>query len=420
MLTADIPLPNRSATVVTRALLEHVIQHYSSPILIISDNAREFTGTEMKDFCRIFDIKRHNNTDYSPELSCYIERYHAWQGACLTIVTSRFKTDWDLYLPLVSLAYRTTIHASTGFTPFEVLRGYEPRMPYDSWCTWGDNKERNTNVSELQRRMREIYEAVKKAHDKAVSRNLNAREKKFRDVDFEPGDLVLKYAPKSAEVLPKDIPLKKKMMDRWSLPQVIVAKGDNGLFVVRDINGKLSNVRADAMRKYRFFRDGLPSLPPRRKFTAEERKERNKAAKKKKVPDAKIDDMICFPMEMSKGKGPGFGIGRVIEIASDGSYNAQFYSNDTESLYGTFRPCWLDSTKKWYCGEKRSNKDNPLTTAEYYPSRLRQRLFAAVGFQLMEDDKLPQSVMNAMSEHPDYQWSLRNYDDDEHSDVESL
>ena len=102
----------------------------------MSDGAKEFVGQTLKDFCTIFDIRHQVNPAYSPSLACYVERYHAWQNACLTIVTSRYKTSWDLVLPLVTLSYSTTVQASIGHTPFEALRGYEPRMPFASWSTW--------------------------------------------------------------------------------------------------------------------------------------------------------------------------------------------------------------------------------------------------------------------------------------------
>ena len=400
-----VPLPNRSAPVLVRALLEHVVQHYSCPKLIVSDAAREFIGKDMEDFCKVFDIEKHTNPAYSPALSSYVERYHAWQGACLSIITSRFKKDWDLMLPLVSLAYRTTIHSSLGITPFEALHGFEPRMPFDSWCPWGKTEaEKSPFVRDLQVRMREIYGAIKDAHDAAVSKNVTAREKTHRVRPFEPGEFVLRYAPKTAEALPDDIPNKPKLNDRWSLPGLVVAKGDRGLIIVQGPDGKLTNERADTLVRYRFFSDDIPSLPPKRKFTKQERAARNKAAKQRDVRKAKVGDMVCFPMEMRDG--PGFGIGKVLYSRGDGTFNIHFYSNDTESLLGTYKPCWLNTEKKWYSGAKRHASHTPMVTDKYFPSPIRQKLFAAVGFNLMEDDRLPMPVLRAMSAHPDYQWSL--------------
>ncbi len=41
------------------------------------------------------------------------------------------QTNWDLYLPLVLLAYRTSQQTTTEASPFEILYGREPRLPSD-------------------------------------------------------------------------------------------------------------------------------------------------------------------------------------------------------------------------------------------------------------------------------------------------
>ncbi|CAF1025861.1 unnamed protein product [Brachionus calyciflorus] len=38
------------------------------------------------------------------------------------------QTNWDLFLPLVLFAYRTSQQATTSFSPFELLYGREPRL----------------------------------------------------------------------------------------------------------------------------------------------------------------------------------------------------------------------------------------------------------------------------------------------------
>ncbi|KRZ64276.1 hypothetical protein T08_7923, partial [Trichinella sp. T8] len=39
--------------------------------------------------------------------------------------------DWDVYLDRVLLAYRTSVHCTTGATPSRVLFGRELRLPVD-------------------------------------------------------------------------------------------------------------------------------------------------------------------------------------------------------------------------------------------------------------------------------------------------
>ena len=38
---------------------------------------------------------------------------------------------WDLLLPPVMLAYRTSVQETTGTTPFSLMFGREPRLPED-------------------------------------------------------------------------------------------------------------------------------------------------------------------------------------------------------------------------------------------------------------------------------------------------
>ena len=126
-----IPLPARTANLVVQALVEHVIQHYGCPRVLLTDNAPEFKGRVLTGFCKIFGISQQSTPAYSPSRLAYMERYHAWQAACMTILTGRFKDTWDLALPIVSLTYRVSAHKDLGLSPFNILRGSQPRMPYD-------------------------------------------------------------------------------------------------------------------------------------------------------------------------------------------------------------------------------------------------------------------------------------------------
>ena len=400
-----VALPRRTATLVVRTLLEHVIQHYACPVLMVSDGAREFVGQTVADFCTIFGIEHRINPAYSPSLASYVERYHAWQNASLTILTSRYKDNWDLMLPLVTLSYSTTVQASTGFTPFETIRGYEPRMPFEAWNAWpGSPDPGSDEMSMIQTQMRDLYLSVREAHDRATEAGVERRSGKHRPTSFKPGDTVLRYAPKTAEVLPHDVPQKPKLMDRWSLPNIVVAKGDKGIYIVRDENGKLHDVRPDLLRRFTFFKDGLPSIPARKKFTKSERTRMNKARKVSEPPrTANPGDLVCFPMAMRQG--PGFGVGKVLAVDHTGSYDLQFFSNDSEALEGAFRPCWLNAQGHWYCGKRRDN-DRPMDTRTFYTGTLRQESFAAVGFDLLATGKVPRKVLEAMDKHPSFDWRL--------------
>ena len=39
--------------------------------------------------------------------------------------------DWDVHLPLVMMAYRSSVHSSTQYTPHYLLFGHEICLPVD-------------------------------------------------------------------------------------------------------------------------------------------------------------------------------------------------------------------------------------------------------------------------------------------------
>ena len=125
-----IALPSRKADVLVRALLEHVIQYFSAPRFIVTDNGQELIGKTMKSFCAVFGITQIRTHPYTPRMNPFIERFWRFLTACMTIMTSRFKDTWDDRLPLICLKYRTAINASTGFSPFQVVFGRDPELNY--------------------------------------------------------------------------------------------------------------------------------------------------------------------------------------------------------------------------------------------------------------------------------------------------
>ncbi|KAL5961757.1 hypothetical protein TSMEX_010511 [Taenia solium] len=105
--------------------------------------------------------------------------------------------DWDLSLGRALLAYRVTVHASTGVSPFKMLTGREMRAPSDIFLP---SKEAATdNVPEYVLRLKE---GIRKAFNMAW-RHLQTSysgQKKYYDKrslpnTYHEGDLVQIYKP---------------------------------------------------------------------------------------------------------------------------------------------------------------------------------------------------------------------------------
>ena len=125
--------------------------------------------------------------------------------------------DWDKLVPYVLFACRELPQESTGFSPFELLYGWEVRGPLDVVKeTWEDDGQEDLSVLSYVLSMREkkmstlVQENLSKAQSTQYDRK--ARERKF-----VVGNQVLALLPTSTT----------KLLAQWQGPyQVIGVKGN--------------------------------------------------------------------------------------------------------------------------------------------------------------------------------------------------
>ena len=106
--------------------------------------------------------------------------------------------DWDVHIPILTSAYRSTVHPSTGFSPNYLMFGREVTTPVDlqfpaHTATYSDIPE---YVSDLQSRFAACYQ---QAREKL--RGASERQKKYHDTrivqkSYKLGDAVMKKLPK--------------------------------------------------------------------------------------------------------------------------------------------------------------------------------------------------------------------------------
>jgi hypothetical protein len=60
-----------------------------------------------------------------------VERFNRTLAEMLTKETCLGCRDWELRLPYVLMAYRTSVHSSTGYIPARLMFGHELALPLD-------------------------------------------------------------------------------------------------------------------------------------------------------------------------------------------------------------------------------------------------------------------------------------------------
>jgi hypothetical protein len=101
------------------------------PEIIHSDQRREFEAEMSQELCMMLGIAKSRTTPYHPEGNGMIVRFNETLKNAVAKITTQHGKDWDLLLGPIQLACNSSIHATTGMTPYFLLHGREPRLPAD-------------------------------------------------------------------------------------------------------------------------------------------------------------------------------------------------------------------------------------------------------------------------------------------------
>jgi len=125
-----LAIPDASAPTVARVLDQNVFCYFGLPEQLHSDQGAQFQSQLLSDLCRLWGVNKSRTTPYHPQGNGVVERNNRVLGDSLrSLLLGRDQEEWDVVLPQVMGAYRSTPHTSTGETPNLLMLGRETRVP---------------------------------------------------------------------------------------------------------------------------------------------------------------------------------------------------------------------------------------------------------------------------------------------------
>ena len=188
------------------------------PSVIHSDQGREFENRIMQELCLLGGAHMTRTTPYHPESDGMVERFNRTLLMMLAMFAGKNRDDWDDLLPAVMMAYRSSVHESTGFSPYRLMFGEECTLPMDIGLPRDqlDTSESITSPYALWVRdaLEEAYDQVRQHSGQAVQRQKRLYDRRAVKRDFAVGDWVMRYYS----------PAKKCKLDSpWIGPYLIVS-----------------------------------------------------------------------------------------------------------------------------------------------------------------------------------------------------
>ena len=110
---------------------ETVFVSFGMPKTLVSDRDTLFTSAFFKHLTSICGVKHGLTTSYHPQADGQVERVHRTLGDMLrNYIGSLALNEWHTLLPAAQFAINNSWHVSLGSSPFKLILGYRPRLPF--------------------------------------------------------------------------------------------------------------------------------------------------------------------------------------------------------------------------------------------------------------------------------------------------
>ena len=177
--------------------MEQIISRHGVPAELLSDRGANFVSGLIKEVCQILGIKRLNTTAYHPQTDGLVERFNRTLTAMLSKVVEKSGKDWDMKLPYVLFAYRTSMQESTKESPFFLMYGRDPRLPTATALSWPMERsmvDLEEYGEHLATNLAEAWKVAQEAIQQAQSKQKQYYDDGSRTI-FKAGNRAFLYKP---------------------------------------------------------------------------------------------------------------------------------------------------------------------------------------------------------------------------------
>ena len=193
------PLSNQRAATCARAFVTNWVYRYGVPDCIHSDQGRNFESNLYKEMSQLLHMNKTRTTAYHPQGNGQVENFHRTLKSLLKTQVDEHHDRWDEHLGSCMMAYRSSVHASTGYSPFCVMFGREMRIPLDVMMAEETDAEPDCMytdfVSDLRDNLVSAFRNVRNHLAAAQKRQKDSFDKGVKHTLYNEGDLVLKTDP---------------------------------------------------------------------------------------------------------------------------------------------------------------------------------------------------------------------------------
>ena len=223
---------NQTAITVAKTLWDKFITQYGWPEKILTDQGQCFEAEIIKSLCKEAKIEKIRTCPYHPQGNGQVERFNKTLLNMIGTIEPTEKVRWKDKVQALTHAYNCTSSTTTGYSPYFLFYGREPRIPIDVEFGLPDTRTQEklpSYVKNLKQTLEEAYQIAKENNAIQMTRHSKYADRRQKCTRIEPGDLVLMRI----KALGRDY----KVADKWeSVPyRVLNQYGKKPVFMIQSV-----------------------------------------------------------------------------------------------------------------------------------------------------------------------------------------
>ena len=223
---------NQTAAIIAHKLWDKFISQFGWPEKILTDQGKGFESELFEALCKVSDIKKIRTCPYRPQGNGQVERFNKTLLNMIGTINPEEKLNWTTKIQTLTHAYNCTSSQTTGYSPFFLFYGREPRIPIDMEFGLPAPQSKETLpefVRQLKKMLEQAFILARETSSEQMGRYKRYFDQKHKCMKIEPGDLVM--------VRIKAFGRDHKIADKWeAVPYRVVGQdGRKPVFLVQSI-----------------------------------------------------------------------------------------------------------------------------------------------------------------------------------------
>jgi len=257
-------LKHASSDSLAKFFWEEIICHYGVIAQIVTDNGSEVKGAFEK-LMQQYSIPQIRISPYNSRANGVVERGHFTIREAIVKSCEGDLNLWPTKVHHAFFADKVITHRSTGFSPYYLLHGLDPILPFDlfeaTYLIEGFYSEMTSeellslHIRQLEKRPDDFHDAfttLQKTRLRSKAQFEKRYTRRLFKSSYQPGDLVL---VRNSQV---EKELDRKSKPRYLGPFEVVRRTQGGSYVLKEMDGTVSARGIAAFRLIPYYSRHTP------------------------------------------------------------------------------------------------------------------------------------------------------------------